>query len=70
MRIKLQPYVTNHAASRLTYMSVRKLRRGCEDGTIPHIRSNGRYYVDLPALRDRLDAEHHGDIRCKSVGKS
>ena len=62
MSIILQPYVTIPAASRLTDLSVRKLRRGCEDGTIPHIRSNGRYYVDLPALRDRLDAEQRGDI--------
>ena len=57
MRIILQSYQTIPAAAELTGLSVRKLRHGCEDGTVPHIRSNGRYYVDLPALWDKMDAE-------------
>ena len=56
-KVILQPYVTIPAASRLTGLSVRKLRRGCEDGSIPHVRSNGRCYVDLPALWDKMDED-------------
>lgn len=65
MRIILQPYQTISAASGLTGLPERELWRGCEDGSIPHVWANGRYYVDLPALWDRLDAEQQGDINRK-----
>lgn len=57
MRIILQPYQRVSAASRITGLSEHKLRRGCKDGTIPHIRSGGICYVDIPALWDKLDKE-------------
>lgn len=55
MRIILQPYQTIPAASQIISLSERELRRGCEDGTIPHIWSGGICYVDIPALWDKLD---------------
>lgn len=55
MRIILQPYQTVPAASKITGLSEYRLRRGCEDGTIPHIQSGGIFYVDIPALWDQMD---------------
>lgn len=57
MRIVLQPYVTIPAASRITGLSEYRLRRGCKDGTIPHVRSGEIFYVDIPALWDKMDAD-------------
>lgn len=56
MRIIAQPYQRIPAASRITGLSESRLRRGCKNGTIPHIRSGGIFYVDIPALWDKMDA--------------
>ena len=31
------------------------LRQGCKNGTVPHIKSGGVYYVNVPALMEELD---------------
>lgn len=33
------------------------LRAGCKDGTVPHIKSGGTYYINIPALLKKLGAE-------------
>ena len=30
------------------------LRQGCKDGTIPHVKSGGVYYINIPALMEAL----------------
>ena len=57
MRIILQPYQSIREASATVGLSQTVLRRGCRDGTIPHIRSGRMYYVDIPALLDKLDLD-------------
>ena len=32
------------------------LRNGCKDGSIPHIKSGGVYYINVPALLKKLEA--------------
>lgn len=60
MEIVLNPLQSIPAAAKTTGLSERKLRRGCRDGTVPHIQAKGRYYIDIPALLDKLDAEQQG----------
>lgn len=31
------------------------LRQGCKNGAVPHIKSGGVYYVNVPALMEELD---------------
>lgn len=65
--IILKPYQKIPEACRTTGLSQYMLRRGCRDGTVPHIRSGRTYYVDVPALLDKLSAELSGNGR-KEVG--
>lgn len=44
-------------ACRSTGLSQHYLRKGCKDGSIPHIRSGTTYYINVPRLLRRLDAE-------------
>lgn len=44
-------------AARTTGLSCYFIRNGCKAGTIPHIRSGMTYYVNIPALLQKLDAE-------------
>lgn len=60
MRIILQPYQTIRLASLTVGISPHALRRGCRDGSVPHIRSGRTYYVDVPALLDKLAADRQG----------
>lgn len=43
-------------ACRITGLSQFFLRNGCKDGSIPHIKSGGAYYVNIPALLKKLEA--------------
>lgn len=56
----LQPYQSIRAASAVVNLSQSALRRGCRNGTIPHIRHNNRIYIYIPALLDKLDADKAG----------
>ena len=51
------PYQGIQAAARTTGLSQSYLRAGCRAGTIPHIRSWGKYYIYIPALLEQLGAE-------------
>ncbi len=41
----------------ITGLSMFYLRRGCRDGSIPSVRSGQTYYVNVPALIQKLDDE-------------
>ena len=41
-------------AVKTTGLSAYYLRRGCKDGTVPHVLSGGVYYVNVPALLQQL----------------
>lgn len=60
MRIILQPYQSIRAASSVVNLSEPALRRGCRNGKVPHIRRNGRIYVDMVALLGKLSADQQG----------
>lgn len=47
-------------ASRTTGLSQYFLRSGCKAGTIPHIKSGGVYYVNVPALLLQLGVPTEG----------
>lgn len=44
-------------AATATGLSQFYLRRGCQNGTVPHVKSGGVYYVNVPALLRQLGAE-------------
>lgn len=48
------PYQKIPDACRTTGLSQFFLRKGCRDGVVPHIRSGKTYYVNVPALLDKL----------------
>lgn len=41
-------------AVRTTGLSSYYLRRGCKDGSVPCIQSGGVYYINVPALLQKL----------------
>lgn len=61
-----QPYQRIPEACRTTGLSQHYLRLGCRDGTVPHIRSGKTYYINIPALLDKLAAQQ--DKGSKAVG--
>ena len=44
-------------AAAATGLSQHFLRRGCQNGSLPHIRSGATYYVNIPALLEQLDKQ-------------
>lgn len=44
-------------ASRITGLSQFYIRRGCKEGTIPHIMSGTTYMVNIPALLRQLGVD-------------
>lgn len=51
------PFQKIPAASRATGLSQYFLRRGCRDGSIPHIMSGTVYLVNVPALLRKFNAD-------------
>lgn len=49
------PFQKIAEACKSTGLSQYYLRQGCKNGTVPHIKSGGVYYVNVPALMDELD---------------
>lgn len=49
------PYQKLTEASKTTGLSVHFLRYGCKSGEVPHIRSGATYYVNVPALLEKLN---------------
>lgn len=44
-----------------TGLSQYYLRKGCKDGSIPHIKSGETYYINVPALLAQLDAQSNAN---------
>ena len=42
-------------ACRITGLSMYYLRRGCIDGTVPHIKSGTTYLINIPKLLQKLN---------------
>lgn len=53
----MKPFQKISEAVKTTGLSAYYLRRGCRDGSIPHIRSGTVYLVNVPALLRQLGAE-------------
>lgn len=51
------PFQKIPEACRTTGLSQYFLRKGCKDGTVPHIKSGPTYYVNVPALLNKLGAK-------------
>lgn len=50
----MTPYQKIPEACRTTGLSQYFLRKGCKDGSVPHIISGPTYYIDVPALLEKL----------------
>lgn len=50
------PFLKIGAASKATGLSQYYLRRGCRDGSVPHVMSGSVYLVNVPALLRKLGA--------------
>lgn len=50
------PFQKIREACATTGLSQFYLRNGCKDGSIPHIKSGGTYYINVPALLKKLEA--------------
>lgn len=51
------PFQKITEACKTTGLSQYFLRQGCKNGTIPHIKSGGVYYINIPALEKTLGLE-------------
>lgn len=49
-----QPFQKITEARETTGLSAYYLRKGCKAGTIPHIKSGGVYYINIPALLNEM----------------
>ena len=56
----MTPFQKIPEACKTTGLSQYFLRKGCKDGSIPHIRSGPTYYIDVPALLRKLGGEAVG----------
>ena len=50
------PFQTIINTSKLTGLSQSYLRKGCKDGSVPHIQSGQKYLVNIPRLLENLNA--------------
>lgn len=53
-------------ASYLTGLPVDYIRRGCRDGSIPHIRVGTDYRVNMPLFWEKLNRD---SLRCESCSQ-
>lgn len=53
----IPPFLSIERACEVTGISQYMLRRMCQNGTCPHIKSGRVYYVNIPALLRQLGAE-------------
>ena len=57
----MKPFQKIPEACKTTGLSTYFLRNGCKDGSVPHVKSGGVYYVNVPALLKQLGAEAEDD---------
>lgn len=55
------PFQKITEACKTTGLSQYFLRQGCKDGTIPHIKSGGVYYINVQALVEQLGKKEQPD---------
>lgn len=53
----MQPFQKIADAVKTTGLSAYFLRQGCKDGSVPHVKSGGTYYINIPGLLRKLGAE-------------
>ena len=51
------PFMKINAAAKLTGLSSYYLRKGCRDGSVPHVMSGTVYLVNVPQLLRKLNAD-------------
>lgn len=51
------PFLKISEASQVTGLSQFFLRRGCRDGSVPHVMSGTVYMINVPALLRKLNAD-------------
>lgn len=52
-----KPFLKINDAANATGLSRCFLRRGCQDGTIPHIKSGTTYFINMNAMLEKLNVE-------------
>lgn len=58
------PFQSISDACKSTGLSQFYLRRGCKDGTVPHVKSGAKYLVNVPLLLKQLGVpEREGEIQ-------
>lgn len=50
-------------AAQITGLSVKYIRQGCINGTIPHIRAGSDYLVNMPLFMAQLDEASKENIK-------
>lgn len=50
----MKPFLSISDAVKATGLSQYYLRRGCRDGSVPHVMSGNKYLINLPALLKQL----------------
>lgn len=53
----ITPFLKIKDAANATGLSQYYLRRGCQDGTVPHIKSGATYFINMGAMLAKLNAE-------------
>ncbi len=48
-------------ACRTTGLSQYFLRKGCKNGTVPHVKSGSTYYINVPELLRQLNLDETDD---------
>lgn len=51
------PFQKIPEACKTTGLSMYFLRKGCRDGSVPHVKSGAVYLVNVPALLQKLGVE-------------
>ena len=52
--IEMTPFQKIPEACKTTGLSMYYLRNGCRDGSVPHVKSGSTYWVNVPALLEKL----------------
>lgn len=57
------PFLKINDACKATGLSTYFLRNGCRDGSVPCIKSGKVYFIDVPALLDKLRAQAESEVK-------
>ena len=58
----MTPFQKIPEACKTTGLSQYFLRKGCKDGSVPHIKSGPTYYVNVPALLEQLGTPPQAEV--------